>query len=53
MHTLTQTVNLFDPRGGSLMAAVCEECNEPLEKGSLLSTCAECNRMAAEEENFS
>jgi hypothetical protein len=53
MQTTTQSVNLFDPRGGSLMSSICEECNEPLEPGSLLSTCAECNRMAAEEENFS
>jgi hypothetical protein len=46
---MTTSLNLFDPRGGSLCAHVCEVCNEPLEDDAVLSTCAECNENEEEE----
>jgi len=39
----TNVNNLFDVRGGSLQAHVCEVCGDPLPKDSLTPTCADCN----------
>ena len=43
------TVNLFETRGSSLFVHHCEVCNEPLDKESIFSTCAECNTSDDEE----
>ena len=41
---MTRTTNLFDSRGGTLLAHTCEVCNEPLDPESLTSTCpGECS----------
>ena len=39
---MTLTQSLFEVRGGSLMAHVCESCNDPLPKDSLSPVCEDC-----------
>lgn len=50
---MTPSTCLFDTRGGSLNAHICEVCNEDLALDSLYPVCEECLQGENEEDNES
>lgn len=42
--------SLFEPRGGSLMAHICESCNEPIDHDSRFPLCPNCLLVDPDEE---